>query len=66
MKGGQLWASHQGWGGKAPKQVEDSIWHHAEPGQDPDSYEPATKACRKGEAGLTHRSTAVLLPHLNI
>lgn len=63
MKGGQVWASHQDWGGETPKQVEDSIWHHAESGQDPASYGPGTKACGEGEAGLTPPSTAVLLLH---
>lgn len=48
MKGGQVWANHQDWGGKAPKQVEDSIWQHAESGQDPDSYRPGSKACGEG------------------
>lgn len=54
-----------GSGRKSPKQVEDSIWHHAESGWGPDSCGPGTKACGEGEAALTPPSTAVLLLHLN-
>lgn len=65
MKGGQLWASHQDWGGNAPNRwripygtMQSLAWAQA-------AAEQAER--QQGEsAGLTLLSTAVLLLHLNV